>query len=135
MIFLVVAALTFIAGLNMFAYLSSQVSITAVVRLYFSHTNQARYVSLSTNAITGAHTLCLFVVTAWFIYRLKHSIGVVVKRELMVLTSVLCFPISVPILWILWQRDSEPGIYHLRRNICWHVQTRSFQTLKADATL
>ena len=73
MIFLVVAALTFIAGLNMFAYLSSQVSIAAVVRLYFSHTNQARYVSLSTNALTGAHSLCLFIVVVWFIYQLKRE--------------------------------------------------------------
>ena len=73
MIFLVVAALTFIAGLNMFAYLSSQVSIIAVVRLYFSHTNQARYVSLSTNAFTVAHSICLFIVAVWFIYQLKRE--------------------------------------------------------------
>ena len=37
MIFLIVAALTFIAGLNMFAYLSSQVCIPAAVRRRLLH--------------------------------------------------------------------------------------------------
>ena len=29
--------------------------------------------TLSTNAFTGAHILCLFFVVVWFIYRLKHE--------------------------------------------------------------
>ena len=29
--------------------------------------------SLSTNAFTGAHSLCLFIVVVWFIYQLKRD--------------------------------------------------------------
>ena len=29
--------------------------------------------SLSTNALTGAHSLCLFIVVVWFIYQLKRD--------------------------------------------------------------
>ena len=29
--------------------------------------------SLSTNAFTGAHSLCLFIVVVWFMYQLKRD--------------------------------------------------------------
>ena len=38
-----------------------------------SETEQAHYVSLTTNALTGTHGISLFVVVIWFIYRLKHE--------------------------------------------------------------
>ena len=80
MIFLIVSALMFIVGLNLFAYLTSQVRVALVLRVVLLRIiEKARYVSLSTNVFTGAHSLCLFVVVIWFIYQLKRR-SVLVQR-------------------------------------------------------
>ena len=132
MLFLIIAALTFIIGLNLFAYLSSQVRMSAIPRDSPSvDRKQARYVSLSTNAITGAHTLCLFIVTAWFIFRLKHSIGVIVRRELVILMFIISLPISVPVLWYLCELRSVRSMHYLR-NIYWYVLFQDLLTLGVD---
>ena len=87
--------------------------------------------SLSTNAITGAHTLCLFIVTAWFILRLKHSIGVIVRRELVILMFIISLPISVPVLWYLCELRSVRSMHYLR-NIYWYVLSQDLWVLDID---
>ena len=110
MIFLIVAALTFIVGLNLFAYLSSQVCIKASVRsIPFIHTNQARYVSVSTNALTGTHIACLVVAIAWFIYRLKHE-----SRAIRWAEGLL--PRWRKGVDVLYKSDRS---LHFQRNVCW----------------
>ena len=82
MIFLIVAALTFIVGLNLFAYLSSQVCLIPVLCIFvFAENDQAYYVSLAMNAFTGVHSLCIFAVLVWYIYRLKVKARVVIWTE------------------------------------------------------
>lgn len=35
--------------------------------------DQPSFVSLATNILTGLHAMCLFAVTLWFVYQLKHD--------------------------------------------------------------
>ena len=46
---------------------------TVCASYYHVNNIQASFVSLSTSAFTGAHSICLFVVVVWFIYQLKHG--------------------------------------------------------------
>ena len=106
MIFLVVAAVMFVIGLNIFVYTPSQTQVRGALwrGIFLLYTCfQVRYVSLSTNVITGMHAVCLLAVALWFIYQLKHDTA-----------------------WAKWFRteilESErPGSLHLRRNIYWYV--------------
>lgn len=111
MVFLVISAVAFIIGLNLFAYLSYQVRQPPQSLLIQNHDmKQPRYVSLSTNILTGLLGSCILVVTSWFVYRLEYES----KRVQRLRT------------FFTW-----PYLYHLRRTFHWYV--RSFlDELKAD---
>ena len=116
LIFLVIAALTFIIGLNLFAYLSSQVCMPLFIeKIEPDIQNQLRYVSLSTNAFTGAHILCLLIVTTWFIYRLKHTsmMGRWIR-------TVLIRPQKSLGKWLFSPYRKYMGNLRLRRNLYWY---------------
>ena len=113
-IFLVIATLAFAFGLNFSAYLSSRFRFTVENHATPAHVDQERYTTPSPN------TLFLFVLDGLLIYRLKNSIGTVVKEKLMILLSAISLPISLPVLWILGQVKSDKGIHYLR-NLCWCV--------------
>lgn len=84
---------------------------TTTITTYTNHDmKQPRYVSLSTNILTGLLGSCILVVTSWFVYRLEYES----KRVQRLRT------------FFTWAY-----LYHLRRNFHWYV--RSFlDELKAD---
>ena len=80
--------------------------------------------SVSTNVLTGAHSACLFVVVAWFIYRLKDEAKLVVWMLLKWVWVVRKWELVswklVEVLreWrdVLFKSDRS---LHFRRNVCW----------------
>lgn len=67
-LFLIIAAFTFIVGLNLFAFLSQQVRVK--VNICFTRLTsfqQRRLVSITTVAATASHILGLVLVILWFV--------------------------------------------------------------------
>ena len=79
----------------------------------YTNTNQTRYVSLSTNALTGTHSACLVIVAAWFIYRLKDESKLVMGFEALLRK---CRWVLGRWIYALLGRDVS---LHFQRNVCW----------------
>ena len=111
---MIIAALTFIIGLNLFVYLSSQVRTLTVHVLGNSpliYIKQARYVSLSTNALTVLNSLCLLVVVIWFTIRSKHATQAMVN-------SHHRSNVSPSLVWVK-RLCRSTRIRHFQRNVYW----------------
>ena len=124
-LFLVVSAVLFVIGFNLFVYIPNQSQVRACTMTEVRHLKlspQVLFVSLSTNILTGIHSLCLLFVTTWFIYQLKRESEWVkwtlsLLDEFEFLAVVLTLPVS---LFILLRGKGMKSL-HLRRNLCWCV--------------
>ena len=116
MVCLIVSALTFVLGLNLFVYSSTQVCETPLIypcplcwKAYWWLSYQKRYVSLSTNFSTGLHVVCVTTVTIWFIYQLKKK------------SKWIC-AILRSLLWVIHPRQQyRKHKIHWKRNMHWFV--------------
>lgn len=120
MVFLIVSAATFVIGLNLFAFLSLQVLSTLGCCDEKSLTSycpmQPYYVAFATSTLTGLHSACLFIVTAWFIYRLKYtSVWAQWIRDLIRWLAYLPEKLTFPYRWLI----GRPHVMHIRRNVYW----------------
>lgn len=119
MVFLIVAAATFVIGLNLFAYLSLQVLSTLGCcdeKSLSSYPMQPYYVALATSTLTGLHSTSLLIVTAWFIYRLKYtSVWAQWTRDLIRWFTYLPEKLTFPYRWLI----GRPHVMHIRRNVYW----------------
>ena len=78
-IFLAISAITFLVGLNIFAFSSHQVGSSPLcyllshMSLYLTSHYKSQFVANTTIAFTAFHTIGLFTITFWFFSRLKWN--------------------------------------------------------------
>lgn len=76
LISLIVAAFTFVVGLNLFAFLSSQVRLAFIYGDYadvLSCMFKDPYVVKTTSVLTSLHTCCLFSVAWWLLCQIYRD--------------------------------------------------------------
>lgn len=133
MVFLIVAAVAFVIGLNLFAYWSVQVCYDSCPSLQVILLNllQPLFVSLATSTFTGLHSICTITVTAWFIYELKHESSwakCIHKNTEWIRTIIGWLAAAMNSIFRLYRgikkllyRKCRPGQLHLLRNIYWYA--------------
>lgn len=129
---LIIAALTFVVGLNIYVYVSTQVRHLFVwsrtCRQNYN-SGQTFFVSRVTSAFTGLHILCLFSVVLWFLcqlykndHRWARFLVRVAEGMRPWLTSFSFIQVKVMscALWVKNKYEKMVTSVYLQRNILWY---------------
>lgn len=128
---LIIAALTFVVGLNIYVYVSTQVRhLYAWYRTCRQESNsgQTIFVSKVTSTFTGLHIVCIVFAVLWFLCQLYKghkwaTFLINIAEQLRAwLTSISHIPSKIKTFprWIENKQKQYENNVDLRRNIYWY---------------